>query len=360
VLAVERLPLTRNGKLDRGALPLPETDAPARDRRDPRTPEEAALCQVFAEVLGVGEVGADDGFFELGGHSLLVPRLIVRAREAVGIDISMKQLFVRPTPAGLLQGRPPAKALLSPLVRLRGGGDGRPFWCVHPGSGLGWSYTALLPHIPARHPVYALQARGLDGSGALAGGFAELVEDYCDQIVAEQPRGPYLLAGWSFGGTAAHAIAVRLRGLGHEVALLAVIDSWPADGRGDLPADAEEISAVAFDGGDTVEGLGEEAVEVLLRATRNNIRLLCDPGLAPGVFDGSLLLFESAPGGRGFDAERLWRPYVAGEIRAVPVDGEHLHMMRPEALAVIGPVLSEALRSPASRPAAAVTARDRS
>ncbi|WP_431784798.1 non-ribosomal peptide synthetase [Streptomyces chumphonensis] len=351
VLAVGRLPLTTNGKLDRAALPLPEFSARPPGRRAPRTPAETALCGVFAEVLGVREVGVEDNFFELGGHSLLVPRLMRSARQAVGIDVSTQQVFLEPTVAGLLREQPSARGPLDPLVRLRAGGDASPLWCLHPGSGLGWSYTGLLPHVPAEHPVYAVQARGLDGRSRLATSFGALVSDYCSLITAEQPQGPYLLTGWSFGGTAAHAVAARLRDTGHDVALLAAIDAWPAGGPQEATSGPRDVRAVAFDGGDVPAGLEGELIDVLLAVTENTVRLLDEPDVQTPVFDGSLLLFEATPDGRGAGAAKLWRPYVTGGVRTVPVAGEHLRLMRPEGLAVIGPALRDALSSPTRGPA---------
>ncbi|MFI6151815.1 amino acid adenylation domain-containing protein [Kitasatospora sp. NPDC051170] len=339
ILVLPRLPLTANGKVDRAALPGTDPGTHSGSR-GPRTPAEAALCRVFGELLGSGPVGIDDNFFELGGHSLLLPRLIARIEETTGLALTMKQVLLGGTVERLLREHPPGADLLDPVITLRPG-EGRPLWCVHPGSGLGWSYLGLLPYVPAGRPVHALQARGLDGRGRLAGSFAELVEDYCARITATQPEGPYLLAGWSFGGAAAHALAVRLRGLGHRVGLLAVIDAEPAVG-GDKPADADtDIEAVAFDGGEAMEALDAETVAALLRVTRNTIALARDPGPSPGVFDGSLLLFEATGGSR--DLARRWEPVVAGPVTTVPVDGEHLRMLRPAALRTIGPALAEAL-----------------
>ncbi|QKN67397.1 non-ribosomal peptide synthetase [Amycolatopsis sp. WAC 01375] len=102
VVGLPSLPVSPNGKIDRVALPTPEEEHAGRAAgREPLTPTEIILAELFAEVLGVSSVGVEDSFFEIGGHSLLATRLVSRIRERLKIRLRVQAFFDAPTVARL-------------------------------------------------------------------------------------------------------------------------------------------------------------------------------------------------------------------------------------------------------------------
>ncbi|WP_147478328.1 phosphopantetheine-binding protein, partial [Pseudomonas viridiflava] len=94
---LDRLPLTANGKLDRKALPVPDASQLQAHYVAPQGELEQQLAAIWAHVLKVEQVGRTDNFFELGGHSLLAVQMLVHVREQLQHEVSLKDLFERPT-----------------------------------------------------------------------------------------------------------------------------------------------------------------------------------------------------------------------------------------------------------------------
>ncbi|MFM9599127.1 amino acid adenylation domain-containing protein [Streptomyces turgidiscabies] len=146
-VTLDRLPMNDNGKLDVRALPDAEPAIALGTGRGPRTPREEVLCRLFAEVLGLPEVGAEDSFFDLGGHSLLATRLISRARTELGAELAIRDLFEAPTPEQLASradtsrpARPAVTATARP-ERIPLSAAQRRLWLVERITGSGVAYN---------------------------------------------------------------------------------------------------------------------------------------------------------------------------------------------------------------------------
>ncbi len=224
---VEALPLMGNGKLDRKTLQqwadkVLDTVGSAL----PRTPLEALLADVWAQVLGLERVGIDDDFFELGGHSLAAVTLASRLQTALSAPVTVNAVFNAPSVsafAALVQ----AELKLSPLVRLSAPNtvEAANLFCFHPSTGHVQDYRTLLAPLSGWH-LWGLQAAYLsDDSTALGGDIESLGALYVEHLRQQQPQGPYHLLGFSLGGLLAIAAAARLEGQGEEVAFLGIIDS---------------------------------------------------------------------------------------------------------------------------------------
>jgi glyine---[glycyl-carrier protein] ligase len=347
-VTLDELPTLPNGKLDRAALPTPKHTAAGRPPRDVR---EQLLAQLFADILGLPEVGIDDNFFELGGHSLLLVRLRERIRDTLGHRLTVAELFVHPTVAALadrLDAEPAAgqdRAAMRMLLPLRRTGDRPPLFCVHALFGLAWPYAALTRHLDADRPIYGLQARGLAEPVALPASLAEMAAEYVEQIRTVQAHGPYHLLGWSFGGLVAHTMATQLREQGETVDLLALLDSYPLDASERAAVDpADEHDAREF-----LAGLGGAAavepdtVAAVLAVANNAGRLMRTA--TPRRFDGDVLFFTAVADKSGTTlSHRRWEPLVAGAIENHALDCGHLDVTEPEHVAAWAAILADKLQ----------------
>nr|WP_051989839.1 non-ribosomal peptide synthetase [Gordonia soli] len=270
VVIVSEIPRAADGTIDGARLHelMPEVDVPAADGR-PIGRWERMVADAMADVTGTSVDRAGQSFFDLGGSSLSAIHLVSRLRRESGVPVEVAWVFSGPTPRDLgsriaaathetpTVGIAPTGSVsdvevvaIAPevadaatdvveftdqsgkptpdvVVPLRAEGSRPPLFCIHPADGLSWLFGGLAPHLDDR-PVYGLQDPYVVADGRPDASIHDLARRYVDEIRRVAPNGPYHLLGWSIGGVIAHDMAVELRSRGHEVGLLALVDSFPA------------------------------------------------------------------------------------------------------------------------------------
>jgi amino acid adenylation domain-containing protein len=224
-VVLEAMPLTRSGKVDRAALPLPRADRSETSRpyAAPRTPAEVTLAEIWQHVLGLPRVGIHDDFFELGGSSLSTVRVAATAT-ARGVRVSVRDLVERPTVAGLAaRAAEAAPQQVRSMVTLRED-DGPALHCVHPTGGSAAWYVPLARALPPGGPVVGFQARGLLG-GVDPATVHGIAANYVAELTASGP-GPYAVLGWSMGANLALEMATQLHEAGRTAEPLVLIEPY--------------------------------------------------------------------------------------------------------------------------------------
>ncbi|MDW6005256.1 non-ribosomal peptide synthetase [Vibrio mangrovi] len=223
-IALDAMPLTANGKLDRRALPEPADDAFVRRAYEaPQGEAETALAEIWQSVLGVEQVGRYDSFFELGGHSLLAVRMVSEAQKR-GLTFDLATLMATPT-LHLLAGKATsAQPAADRVLAFRETGNQTPLFIVPEFSGELLYAPALTASIDENIPVYGLSAP--DRMQPSLKTYQQMAARYVKMIRRTQPQGPYRLFGWSSGGVLAYEVAAQLIGQDQTVEFLGMLDSW--------------------------------------------------------------------------------------------------------------------------------------
>jgi amino acid adenylation domain-containing protein len=365
---IEEIPLTANGKVDKAKLPHVEAGH-RRSQEDligPRDNLELQLIQIWEKILGARYIAVTDNFFDLGGHSLSALRLRYEIQTTLKYELSLNSLFQSPTIEHIAQLIRSSDSALrsSPLIALRSAGSRPPFYCVHPVGGSVLCYLDLSRALGSDQPFYGLQSPGLEGEGEVYTCIEDMASRYIQEIRSVQPEGPYFLGGWSLGGVVAFEMASQLKGLGEQVALLALIDSYaPANDRdlSRLENDAELIGMFLRDfrgrlGGEMPEsyddlkgkdidwllqyllseskalgvlppGAGLEEIRRLLNVFRANMNAL--KGYRPNAYFDRVTLFRAEISSRNLLADHTsgWEGLTDNPIEVHLIPGNHYTMV---------------------------------
>jgi amino acid adenylation domain-containing protein len=381
---LESMPLTPIGKVDRRALPSTNGFKPdsAKGFAAPSDELELKLTRIWERVLGIDSIGVHDNFFELGGHSLLAVRLFAQIEKLFGKNFPLATLFSAPTVKQLARALREEgwQAAWSSLVVIQGGDQRPPFFCIHAAGGNVLEYRDLARALGPDQPFYGLQAKGLDGKQGPHTTIKEMAAHYIAEMCEVQPEGPYLIGGRSSGGTIAFEMACQLSAAGQEVALLALLDTYPAGyfkllpGSGTLGQRASRYAKKLESHLENLRQLGARAKVAYLR---NKLRYAPDkikhklyrrayklhkrfgrplpPVLknieeinftavkdyVPQTYAGSVTLFLASDLTADYDLHDGWRELVEGGIDTHEIPGNHINIIKEPYVSA----LAEKLRS---------------
>jgi len=336
-VTLDRLPLTPNGKVDKKALPDPAPGqvGVGQKGKGPRDPLQAQIVHIWESVLGKAPIGTDENFFDLGGHSLLAVRLLHSMEQAFGKRLPITTILHAPTIeqfAALLQKEKWSPAWSS-LVSMRASGTTPPFFCVHGIGGTVLRFRDLARFMGNDQPFYGLQAQGLDGKLPLHTRVEDMAAHYIKEIQIVQPRGPYYIGGYSFGGMVALEMAHQLGAEGHALGLVVLLDTFAEDLKSGslfrtyltLPLDQQWMhlsrKAKAFR-----RGLRRRITMMRLPAPLKHVREACSQAARnyrPTPYEGPIVLFRANEKGlSSVNQESVWK-CLAPQIEVYEVSGHH-------------------------------------
>jgi thioesterase domain-containing protein len=195
--------------------------------------------------------------------------------------------------------------------------------------------------------IYGLQSRGITGDEPLPTSIPEIAADWLSRLRSIQPHGPYHLLGWSLGGVIAHEMAVQLQAVGEEVALLAMLDSFPIPTAWRANFTVEPRAVFVANVFQRYGELVEQHIDQLYRVFANNSVLGAE--FTPGKFTGDATLFVATKEKPShWPVPEDWAPYIDGRLDVYPLDCVHHEIAYPWALERIGAVLADLMRSRAA------------
>lgn len=231
VVTLDDLPLTGNGKVDRGALPDPDVleESGRSAAAEPRDDIERRLVRIWEEILERTSITVADNFFDIGGNSFAAMRVIAAIRRDFDVDLPLSSLFQGATIDSLArvvrQGRPAAPGESALLVPIQPEGSRAPFYCVHPVGGNVVCYSPLARLLGTDQPFFGLESAGLSTDGVTGQSVEEIAASYVRAMLDHSAGGRFAIGGWSMGGVIAFEMARQLAEAGRPPAEVVLIDS---------------------------------------------------------------------------------------------------------------------------------------
>ena len=310
------------------------------------------LTAIWQRVLQLPSIQLDDDFFDLGGDSSLALQLFNEIAEVCHRELPPVTIYQARTIAalaGLLEQ--PTAPRFPALVELKPGAKNPPIFLMHGLGGSVMDFFQPVRHIESDHPIYGIQSKGIDGLDQPLERIEDMADFSIDAVRELQPRGPYILIGYSLGGLVALEMAHRLSAAGETIALLAMLDAYPHMRYLSFGQRTRLIARQAKRGFHAIADFSASSsykppAGVLLTPAMQRVRdsaYLALTRYKPRFYRGKIKFVRAAIGS-GFpsNAAAVWRPMIE-EIAVETVPGDHLGMIATH-YAELASVLSRYLK----------------
>ena len=228
---LDAFPLTPNGKINRLALPAPDSKRAEAEYSyvPPQNELQLQLTKIWEGLFDTRPIGIEDNFFDLGGHSLMAITLFAEIEKLTNKKLPLVTLLQAPTIEKLSQKLEDDgyKGSWSSLVPFQTGGSKHPFFYISPYLISVLTLTDMGRYMAPDRPFYGLRPQGLDGEEAIHTRIEDMAAHYIKEIKTIQPKGPYFLGGHCSGSWVAFEMAHKLKAQGEEVGALIIVDSEP-------------------------------------------------------------------------------------------------------------------------------------
>lgn len=359
LVALDALPRTERGKVDRAQLSIPEH---ARNLESSRTPIEVEVAVQWALALGLDTVGRREDPFVLGADSLALHRVLAALAERYGTRVPVGVALADPSPAGIASriSSPARRSSLPPTAVMLDLGE-QPLWAFCGAGGNTSSFVPLARELAGEFSTFAVQQRGLESRALPDFTVTRMVDRHLATILRQQPRGPYRLVGHSLGGLLALETARLLTSLGRAVESLTILDTI-------LPGSvvAQHVTMSADDLRERLVATEEHRAVPSLRDRLRTHWQVYSAGLIrrdpviqekvfwelglrvgnrhhAGVWDGDATVYLTADNS---DDPAWWASLVTGNLDTIRVPGDHLSVVRQPIVADV----ANRIRAAASHP----------
>lgn len=364
---LETLPLTGNGKIDRNALPdVNDIEKVKREYAEPETETERMLVNIWKENFRNNDIDVLSNFFYIGGHSLMAVQILSKLKKITGKNLQLSIFYKYPSVRLLAHflDKENEDYNFRSLVAIKPSGSKNPLYIIH-GDGLNvLNFSKLADHVGKDQPIYGLQALGLNGIDEPIDKLPVIAYHYMQEIIQHNPRGPYLLAGYSSGGYVAMEIRKQMVAQGRDVKMLIIFDTdaekteykdWysllPKKAKRHFPLmlQAMRVSVNQWFKGKTLQPEtpvekkkdSKEFYKLIQKIKNKHITAFRNYPLEP--FDGKIYLYRAKISVHYVEYGKYlgWEKFAKKGVELFEIPGDHFSMLKPPHVAELGDILQK-------------------